>query len=53
MPIRGSEMEVLATAGEQLGCVLVLARLSAAELDAVSHVQMALSGGPARPKEKE
>ena len=40
----GGEMEVLATVGEQVGCVLVLARLSAAEMDASGHVELALAG---------
>ena len=44
----GDEMEVLTTVGEQLGCVLVLARLSAKELDAVSHAEVALLQNPAR-----
>jgi uroporphyrinogen-III synthase len=35
----GSEMEVLTTVGEQVGCVLVLARMTAKELD--SAVQSA------------
>ncbi len=47
----GGEMEVLATVGEQVGCVLVLARLSAAEMDAASHVEMALANG--RPQVKQ
>jgi uroporphyrinogen-III synthase len=47
----GGEMEVLTTVGEQVGCVLVLARLSAAELDAASHAEVALSPGPASMKQ--
>ena len=47
----GSEMEVLTTVGEQVGCVLVLARLSAAEFNAASHVQAALSGAQAPVKQ--
>ncbi len=46
----GDEMEVLTTVGEQLGCVLVLARLSAKELDAVNHADMALSRDPSLAK---
>ena len=46
----GGEMEALATVGEQVGCELVLARLSAAEMDAASHVELALANG--RPQVK-
>ena len=42
----GSEMEVLTTVGEQVGCVLVLARMSPAALEAANHVELALSAGP-------
>ena len=40
----GGEMEVLTTVGEQIGCVLVLARMGSAALDSSSHVELALSG---------
>jgi len=40
----GSEMEVLTTVGEQVGCVLLLARMSAGMLDQVSHVELVSSG---------
>lgn len=42
----GSEMEVLTTVGEQIGCVLVLARMSPAALDSANHVELVLSSGP-------
>src|SRR6266568_1444194 len=42
----GSEMEVLTTVGEQVGCVLVLARMSAAALASANHVELVLSSGP-------
>ncbi len=42
----GGEMEVLTTVGEQVGCVLVLARLSASALEAANHVELVLSSGP-------
>jgi two-component system, response regulator PdtaR len=42
----GSEMEVLTTVGEQIGCVLLLARMSAEMLDQVNHVELVLSSGP-------
>ena len=42
----GSEMEVLTTVGEQVGCVLVLARMSAAALESANHVELVLSSGP-------
>jgi signal transduction protein with GAF and PtsI domain len=47
----GSEMEVLTTVGEQVGCVLLLARMSAGMLDQVSHVQLVLSSGPVPMKQ--
>lgn len=42
----GSEMEVLTTVGEQIGCVLLLARMSAEMLEQVNHVELVLSSGP-------
>lgn len=42
----GSEMEVLTTVGEQIGCVLVLARMSPAALESANHVELVLSSGP-------
>ena len=40
----GGEMEVLTTVGEQIGCVLTLARMGSAAVDSASHVELALSG---------
>jgi signal transduction protein with GAF and PtsI domain len=40
----GGEMEVLTTVGEQIGCVLLLARMGAAAMDSANHVELALSG---------
>jgi signal transduction protein with GAF and PtsI domain len=45
----GGEMEVLTTVGEQVGCVLVLARQAANPVDG-SHVDLVMSSGPIRPK---
>jgi uroporphyrinogen-III synthase len=45
----GGEMEVLTTVGEQVGCVLVLARQAANPVDA-NHVELVMSSGPLRPK---
>jgi uroporphyrinogen-III synthase len=42
----GSEMEVLTTVGEQIGCVLLLARMSAQMLEQVNHVALVLASGP-------
>src|SRR4029077_3833777 len=36
----GSEMEVLTTVGEQVGCVLTLARLSPSTLASANHVEL-------------
>ncbi len=45
----GGEMEVLTTVGEQVGCVLVLARQAANPVDA-NHVELVMASGPIRPK---
>jgi len=42
----GSEMELITTVGEQIGCVLVLARMTAAALESANHVELVLSSGP-------
>lgn len=43
----GSEMELLTTVGEQVGCALVLARMEPTAVEAVNHVELVLSSGPA------
>jgi uroporphyrinogen-III synthase len=45
----GGEMEVLTTVGEQVGCVLVLARMASSPVDA-NHVELVMASGPVRPK---
>src|SRR5467141_1935428 len=42
----GSEMEVLTTVGEQVGCVLVLARMEPTAVAEANHVELVLSSGP-------
>jgi uroporphyrinogen-III synthase len=42
----GSEMEVLTTVGEQVGCVLVLARMAPDTLESFNHAELVLSSGP-------
>jgi uroporphyrinogen-III synthase len=42
----GSEMEMLTTVGEQVGCALVLARMDPAAVEAANHVDLLLSSGP-------
>ena len=42
-PHTGGEMEMLSTVGEQIGCLLVLARMDPETLDKVSHAELALS----------
>src|SRR5215469_1578508 len=42
----GGEMEVLTTLGEQVGCALALARLSAQNSESVNHVELVLQSGP-------
>jgi uroporphyrinogen-III synthase len=45
----GSEMELLTTVGEQVGCALVLARMAPAAVEAASHADLVLSAGPVPP----
>jgi signal transduction protein with GAF and PtsI domain len=47
----GSEMEVLTTVGEQIGCVLLVARMSPEALEAANHVELVLSSGPVPMKQ--
>jgi len=47
----GSEMEVLSTVGEQVGCMLVLARMSSEALESANHVELILSSGPVAMKQ--
>src|SRR5215212_4452116 len=42
----GSEMEVLSTVGEQVGCMLVLTRMPSSALESANHVELVLSSGP-------
>ena len=39
----GSEMELLTTVGEQVGCALVLARMEPTAIEAANHVELVLS----------
>lgn len=43
----GNEMEVLTTVGEQVGCLLVLARMPPSAVEEANHAELALSGAPA------
>ncbi len=43
----GSEMELLSTVGEQIGCLLVLARMDPAVIEQVNHAELALSSNSA------
>lgn len=43
----GSEMELLTTVGEQVGCALVLARMEPTAIEAANHVELVLSSAPA------
>ena len=47
----GSEMEVLTTVGEQVGCVLVLARMAPTAVESANHAELVLSSGPVRLKQ--
>lgn len=44
----GSELEVLTTVGEQVGCVLALARMAPNAVAEANHVELVLSSGPIR-----
>jgi uroporphyrinogen-III synthase len=46
----GSEMEVLTTVGEQVGCLLVLARMPGSAVESANHVDLVLSAGPVAMK---
>jgi methionyl-tRNA formyltransferase len=45
----GGEMEMLTTVGEQVGCLLVLARMEPTAVEAANHVELVLSSGTATP----
>jgi transcriptional regulator with GAF, ATPase, and Fis domain len=46
----GGEMEVLTTVGEQVGCVLVLARMAPTAVESANHVELVLASGPVSMK---
>jgi signal transduction protein with GAF and PtsI domain len=46
----GHEMEVLTTVGEQLGCVVLLARMDPALVESANHAELVLSSGPIQPR---
>lgn len=46
----GNEMEVITTVGEQVGCLLVLARMTAAAIEEANHADLVLSAGPITPR---
>jgi len=48
----GSEMEVLTTVGEQVGCVLVLARMAPTAMESANHVELVLASGPVQMKQE-
>lgn len=41
----GGEMELLTTVGEQVGCLLVLARMAPGAVEAANHVELVLASG--------
>lgn len=42
----GSEMEMLTTVGEQVGCLLVLSRMPPTAVEEANHVELVISSGP-------
>ena len=45
----GMEMELLTTVGEQVGCLLVVARMKPEAVEAANHVELVLSAPQIRP----
>jgi uroporphyrinogen-III synthase len=45
-PHDGNEMELLTTVGEQIGCMLVLARMPGSVIETANHADLVLSSGP-------
>jgi signal transduction protein with GAF and PtsI domain len=45
----GAEMELLTTIGEQVGCMLVLARMAPTAVEEANHVDMVIAAKPAGP----
>jgi len=41
----GGEMELITTVGEQVGCLLVLARMPTTAIEEANHVELVMSGG--------
>ena len=48
-PHTGGEMELLTTVGEQVGCLLVLARMEPTIVEQVNHAELVLSSAPPAP----
>lgn len=46
----GDEMEVLTTVGEQVGCLLVLARMPVSAVERSNHAELVLSSSPVLPR---
>lgn len=46
----GAEMELLTTVGEQVGCMLVLARMSPTAVEEANHVELVIAGGGVAPR---
>ena len=46
----GSEMELLSTVGEQVGCLLVLARMEPTAVEQANHVELVRSSGLIMPR---
>jgi signal transduction protein with GAF and PtsI domain len=44
-PHAGGEMEMITTIGEQVGCLLVLARMQPEAIEAANHAELVLSSG--------
>jgi uroporphyrinogen-III synthase len=49
-PYTGGEMELLTTVGEQVGCLLVLARMEPTAIEAANHVELVLASSSAARK---
>jgi uroporphyrinogen-III synthase len=49
----GAEMELLTTVGEQVGCLLVLARMASSTIEEANHVELVMSHGHIARKGEE
>ncbi|MBI5084566.1 MAG: GAF domain-containing protein [Acidobacteria bacterium] len=49
----GAEMELLTTIGEQVGCLLVLARMAPTAIEEANHVELVMTHGHIAPRDAD